>query len=164
MMHRARLQKLLDSHGCDPSKWPEAERHAAERAFASDARAHEALEQARRLDRLIEQSLADRPLDESCDVAACRILARLPRRLPNQRRSLPKAAVFWAWLAPERTVWWPRVAALGFAAVLGIAAGLFSADREAMYDRHDRIAVLDDTDADLNAVLFDTETLAGPSR
>jgi len=114
----------LDAHGADLSAWPQAQRVAAERLVASDPAARVALHDAQQLDRLIARSLSA----GSTDAAAGRVLAKLARPLPPQRRSL----LSWAWpaalldvdLAPARL----RIAALAGVAALGVVLGLFGPD------------------------------------
>lgn len=160
-MNRSRFQKLLDRYGGDLMKWPEAERRALKHAALGDVEAHEVMEQARVLDRLIQHALEDDAYVWGRDAAAARVLARLSRNLPDQRPDFLSRMAAWK---PMKTVPWPSVAALGFAAGLGIAVGFFSADPQTTVDRWDRVAALDDGDADLNAVLFDTETFAGSAQ
>ena len=168
-MNLLRFQKLLDCRGSDLAKWPEADRLAAELLIASNLSAAKALAEAGRLDRLIELGLADRPLDEGPDEIAFRVLARLPRTLPAQtgtifKASGLKAANSWAWRGVELTAFWPRAAALTFAAALGIAVGLFAAEQRALEDRQRMVAALGDPEADLNALLFGTEIKTGSTR
>jgi hypothetical protein len=113
----------LDALGADLSAWPELQRAAAERLIAGDAAARAALREAQHLDRLITRSMAG-----STDASAGRVLARLARPLPPQRRS----RLSWAWpaalldvdLAPARL----RIAALAGVAALGVVLGLFGPD------------------------------------
>jgi hypothetical protein len=113
----------LDAHGADLSAWPEAQRAAADRLLADDPAAHAALQEVRQLDRLIAASVSG-----ATDASAGRVLARLARPLPPQRRS----RLSWAWpaalldvdLAPARL----RIAALAGVAALGVVLGLFGPD------------------------------------
>jgi anti-sigma factor RsiW len=113
----------LDAHGADLSAWPEAQRAAADRLLADDPAAHAALQEVRELDRLIAASVSG-----AHDASAGRVLARLARPLPPQRRS----RLSWAWpaalldvdLAPARL----RIAALAGVAALGVVLGLFGPD------------------------------------
>jgi len=159
-MNRDRFQDLLDSRGSDLSAWPDGDRLAAERIIASDPVAAAALEQARRLDGLIRRSLASAPQSSREDIAS-RILAGLPKSLPAQERQTeprvievraprkkPKPWAFW----PAQEAFFPRVAALGFAAAFGIAVGLFWAQNTA--ERQE-------ASADAAAIIFQTDTAIG---
>ena len=112
-----RLQQRLDVNGADLSRWPDAERRAAEQLIASEPAAAAALRRARDLDRLI--AAAALPGDGN----AARVTAALAARpLPPQRRR------WLAWpvelldfdFAPA----WPRVAALACVGLIGFMVGL----------------------------------------
>ncbi len=132
-MNRDRFQDLLDIRGSDLAAWPDADRTAAKRLIASDPDAAKALEEARRLDSLIRGSLASAPKGNH-EYIASRILTGLPKELPSQERQSETRVIQlcpprkepkpWAFL-PAQGALFPRVAALGFAAALGIALGLF---------------------------------------
>jgi anti-sigma factor RsiW len=123
-MTLARFEHLLDIHGADLhgadlARWPQADRHAADRLLASDPAAAAALARARGLDALISGELARAGAD------ATRVVQALEaRRLPPQRRRF----LWRQWpvelldfdFAPA----WPRLAALAGVAVLGFAIGL----------------------------------------
>ena len=159
-MNRDRFQDILDSRGSDLSAWPDADRLAAEHLIARDAEAAAAFEQARRLDSLIGRSLATAPQADHEDIAS-RILAGLPRTLPAQERQIemrtvqlraprkePKPWAFWS----AQEAFFPRIAALGFAAAFGIAVGLFWAQN--MDERQE-------ASADAAAIIFPTDTAIG---
>jgi hypothetical protein len=166
-MNRDRFQDLLDSHGSDLLAWPVADRIAAERLIASDPTAAEAFEEARRLDRLIQHSLTSGQFGGGNEEIASRILAGLPRKLPAQQTLNTKAPVQarptrqkpkpWAFL-PAQGALLPRVAALSFAAALGVAVGLFWA-QQSMVAR--QAAAPEEASADVTAVLFQTDTSIG---
>ena len=126
-MKLAELQDALDIYGSELAAWPYELRRSAERLVASEPAAADCLEQARQLDRLIARRVqAQTPV---LDEAATRVLARLPRELPRQRRfalSWPLALLD-VDLAPSR---W-RLAALAVVAFLGVALGLFGPDIDA---------------------------------
>ncbi len=165
-MNRDRFQDLLDANGSDLATWSAAERAGAERLIASDAGAAAALGEARRLDRLVHLSLAEAPGRDE-EAAAARILTALPGKLPAQaesgavlpfkappRRKQPARFPF----PPARGALFPRAAALGFAAALGIALGLFMAEK--MMDRQDLITASEDG-GDVASVLFQTDNAIG---
>ncbi len=167
-MNRDRFQDLLDIRGSDLAAWPGADRIAAERLIASDPIAARAFEEARRLDGSIRHSLGE-PIEGNHEGIASRILAGLPKKLPaqeHQGRRLPiqvavsrKSPGFWTFL-PAQGALLPRVAALSFAAALGIALGLFWAQKSMLDDRQVLIAS-DEADADVTAVIFQTGSAIG---
>jgi hypothetical protein len=117
IMTLRRLQQRLDARGADLSRWPDAERHAAERLIAGDAAAAATLRRARDFDRLI--TAASMPGDGN----AARVTATLARRpLPPQRRR------WFSWpvelLDFEFAPAWPRVAALACVGLLGFVIGM----------------------------------------
>ncbi len=168
-MNRDRFQDLLDIRGSDLAAWPGADRIAAERLIASDPGAAQAFEEARRLDGLIKHSLG-RPLEGNHEDIASRILARLPKRLPAQAGGGVKLPVqvaasrknpkFWTFL-PAQGALLPRVAALSFAAALGVALGLFWAQKSMLDDRQALMAASEEAGTDVTAVIFQTGTAIG---
>jgi hypothetical protein len=65
-----RLEQLLDAYGAEPSRWPDAERAAAEQLISSDGEAQKLLMQARSLDDLLD-------LSELPDAASAGLRARV---------------------------------------------------------------------------------------
>jgi hypothetical protein len=65
-----RLEQLLDAYGADPSRWPDAERAAAEQLIRTDVEAQKLLMQARSLDDLLD-------LSELPDAASAGLRARV---------------------------------------------------------------------------------------
>ncbi len=168
-MNRDRFQDLLDSRGSDLAGWPDADRIAAERLIASDAGAAKAFEEARNLDRLIRQSLGGGALEGDHEAIASRVLAGLPPKLPAQvdrgiklpiQAAARKNRRGWAFL-PAQGALLPRVAALSFAAALGVALGLFWAQRTMLDDRQPIITAAEEGGADVTAVMFQTDTAIG---
>jgi hypothetical protein len=163
-MNRTGLQALLDRYGGDLAEWPDADRLAAEHLLERDPEAGSLIAGAWRLDRLIEDSFG-RAGQRAADEAALRILSRLPRVLPEQEPVIKqkgvRAGLLFSLASPSP---WPRYAALTFAAALGIAVGVFTADQQAIEDRQHVSLAFDDTETDLNALLFDTDSTAGPSQ
>src|SRR5215468_7025018 len=82
-MNLAEFQDVLDVRGTDLAAWPHELRLAAERLVAADAGAEALLRQARRMDELITRAA---PPSASLDAAAVRVIARVTRELPRQRR------------------------------------------------------------------------------
>jgi anti-sigma factor RsiW len=118
-MTLARFEHILDIHGADLARWPQADRHAADRLLASDPAAAAVLARARGLDALISGELARAGAD------ATRLVHALEaRRLPPQRRRF-----LWRHWPVELLDFdfapaWPRLAALAGVAVFGFAIGL----------------------------------------
>jgi anti-sigma factor RsiW len=120
-MTLARFEHLLDVHGADPARWPQAQRAAADRLLADDPAAATALARARELDALIVRE----PAPAGADAAAARIVHMIAtRRLPPQRRRF----LWRQWPAELLDVdfvpAWPRLAALAGVAALGFVIGL----------------------------------------
>jgi hypothetical protein len=152
-MKLAEFQDAIDIHGGDLAAWPDELRIAAERLLADQPAARTRLEAARRLDDVIARGMSAQRA--SLDAAAARVLARLPRELPPQRRfalSWPTALLD-VDLAPSRL----RIAALAGVACLGVMLGLFGPDVDA---RDVRFVVATSGEPDLAAV-FEPEPLTG---
>ncbi len=164
-----RFQDLLDSRGSDLAAWPDADRIAAERLIASDRSAAKALEEARALDRLIERSLVQAPEGDPTAIAA-RILAGLPKRLPAQaapgvafpiKAKAPRSdRRGWTFL-PLKEALFPRVAAISFAAALGVALGLFWAQKTMLDDRQAMMTASEEGGADVTGIIFQTDSATG---
>ena len=169
-MNRERFQDLLDIRGSDLATWPGADRIAGERLIASDPGAARAFEEARRLDGLIEHSFSE-PLAGNHGDVASRILAGLPKKLPAQahqdrklavRPSQPETPETLDVPAHTRSAGCPGVAALSFAAALGVALGLFWAQKSTLQDSQVLIASEEEGGTDVTAVLeFQTGSAIG---
>jgi hypothetical protein len=168
-MNRVRFQELLDCRGSDLATWPEADRLAAGRLIASDPSAAGAYEQARRIDRLIQGSLTSRPFEGNRDQIASRILAGLPKNLPAQagrsvklpvQAAIQREPKLWA-LLPGRQALLTRVAALTFAAALGVALGLFWAQKNMLNEGQAMVTASEEGGTDAAAVLFPADTAIG---
>jgi hypothetical protein len=168
-MTRDRFQDLLDSRGSDLATWPDADRIAADHLMASDPGAAKAFEEARNLDRLIGRSLGAAAPDGDHEAIAPRILAGLPKKLPAQADRgirLPIQATprknrrAWAFL-PAQGALLPRVAALSFAAALGVALGLFWAQTSMLDDRQPMITASEEGGTDVTGIIFQTDTTIG---
>ena len=164
-----RFQDLLDSRGSDFAAWPDADRIAAERLIASDPSAAKAFEGARNFDRLIGRSLGAGALEADHEAIAARVLAGLLEKLPAQvdrRFKLPVQAAprknrgAWAFV-PTQGALLPRVAALSFAATLGVALGLFWAQKTMLNDRQEVITASEEGGTDVTGVIFQTDTPIG---
>jgi len=152
-MRLTEFQHLVDTRGSDLTAWPDELRVAAECLLAAEPAAQARLDAARRLDDLIGRTMA--APSASSDAAVARVLARLPRELPRQRRfalSWP-LALLTADLAPARL----RIAARAAVAGLGVILGLFGPDVDA---RDGRFVVAASSEPGLAAV-FEPEPLTG---
>lgn len=153
-MTLAEFVELLDMHGGRLAAWPDEQRVAAEKFVAADPAAAARLQEAQRIDRLIVRSM-NAP-GKSVDAAASRVLARLARELPPQRRSLlswPRALLDFD-LAPSR----PRLAALAGMAALGLVLGLFAPDIVSRDARGSLASTASETSI---AAVFEPEPLTG---
>jgi hypothetical protein len=152
-MTNEQFQTFLDSHGADPTRWPQQQREQAERLIASDARARSAFDAARQLDdALVHHTQAVR-----ADAAAvARVHARLESPLPRQKIALwrlPAVLLDWQF-APA----WPRVAALAGCAALGFIIGIAGLDhRFGTPDAPFAVA----SRSDLGSIVFEPEPLSG---
>ena len=162
-----RFQERLDRYGSGLAAWPAADRIGAERLIASDPAAAKAFEEARRFDSLIRRSLGAGGTESESGAIASRILAGLPARLPAQQGSRVKHPVRpepeKSWKArtfrPASAQLWPRAAALSFAAALGLALGLFWAQKTMMEAR--QAAMTEEASADVTNLIFQTGNAAG---
>jgi hypothetical protein len=117
-MREARLRRLIEAYGADVSRWPEAERHAAERRIVSDPAAKALLMEAGRLDELLD-GVARVPAREPITVAA----------LPPQRRRPAGGLVRWFGGATAGRLG-PSLSMFAAASVVGVLIGTSSlADR-----------------------------------
>jgi hypothetical protein len=159
MMDLARLRDLVDAHGSNLARWPQADRVQAEALLATELAARVYLQQARRLDEALAAPPDSARIRQQDDSAAriCDALVAWP--LPPQRRGL----LSWRWptllLGVDLAPAWPRVAALACAAGLGIGIGLFSADARLFENRGGPAIAA--PDADFAGLGFDAEPLTG---
>ena len=162
-----RFLELLDTCGSGLATWRAADRIAAERLIASDPAAAKAFEEARRFDGLIRRSLGADGAESEFNAIASRILAGLPEKLPAQvasamkRPARPAPEKSWkAWtFRPAAAPLWPRVAALSFAAALGVTLGLFWAQKTMTEAR--QAAMTEEASADVTNLIFQTGNAAG---
>lgn len=106
-----RLIEILDTYGADPARWPADERAAARAFAAKDARAADALTEARRLDELLDT------YDPGADASAARVRNALEKAIPH----VPSATAI-----PFLAAWspWQRGAALAAVLMFGVATGM----------------------------------------
>jgi anti-sigma factor RsiW len=154
-MTLARFQHLLDVHGADLARWPQAQRAAADRLLAADPAAAAALARARALDALI----AHDPLAADADAGRI-MLAMETRRLPPQRRRFLWRRWPTELLDLEFVPAWPRLAALAGVAALGFVIGLSDLAPITAGPNADEGATVV-ADIDLGAVVFAPDPLPG---
>ena len=106
-----RLIEILDAYGADPARWPADERAAAWAFVVQDARAADALAEARRLDGLLDV------YDPGADASAARVRNALEKEI-GQGSSVTAIPFLAAW-SP-----WQRGAALAAVLMFGIATGI----------------------------------------
>ena len=124
-----RFKAIVDAYGADPLHWPDAERDAALRFLAEDARAQAWLDEARALDALLdagleiaspedEQAQLDRVLANMLEKPATNVVAFPRKRVMSRgdRRVLP-----WLWTGIG-------LAACIAGATIGTKIGLSSTD------------------------------------
>jgi len=83
-----RLQEIVDAWGASPSRWPEAERSAAEALVAASAEARRLVGEALRLDALLDAAPVEAPsaaLMARLMAARPRPVAAAPQRAPETR-------------------------------------------------------------------------------
>jgi hypothetical protein len=159
-MNRSRFQELLDIRGSDLAIWPKDERLDAEELIAHDRGAAQLLAHANWLDAAIERGLTNRP-EYRLDLAASRIIAQLSGDLPSQGGLFEQTTRYLSRLWTNQYPLWPRVAVVSFAAALGIVVGFAGAKMQESQQR--TVIAAEDSEADLTAVLLDSDPPAGPS-
>ena len=147
-MTLARFQHLLDVHGADLARWPQAQRAAADRLLADDPAAATARAHARELDALIVREAT--PAD--ADAAAA-------RKLPPQRRRFLWRHWPTELLDLDFVPAWPRLAALAGVAALGFVIGLsdLTGPIAAGPNGDEGAAVV--ADVDIDAIMFTPDPL-----
>ncbi len=129
---KAALDRLIDVHGGDPDRWPMADRAAALALVGASPAAAARLEDARRLNRLLDTlpaaqptpALAARILADAESVLASAPVSDPPPARPRRgggwrRRLAGIAAVLW----PDQPAWQPS-AVFGLSLAAGLALGL----------------------------------------
>ncbi len=115
-----RLEELLDTHGADLERWPDAERAWARGAAEESAEAAALITRAKRLDAWLDQAPAPTP-----SPALRRAVAEIPVRHPHASGSA--GAWFFAKL-------WKAIVAGALASALGVAVGVATLDSQAGSD------------------------------
>ena len=117
---RARLQAVLDAYGADPERWPERDRAELADLLAQDTGISQAVDDARALDRLLDQASAPRVRDG----AAAGILAVLNEDgeaavvpFETARRADRGAA------AMRRRLAWPAAGLMAASLLVGVFLG-----------------------------------------
>ena len=120
----ARFGDLLDVYGGDLGRWPPDEADAARRLLAESVTARSALEDARRLDTLLDMAAVEPPSPGLVE----RIMAAAPEAQPDRRSAAAPGPTGWlgrvaeAMFATGWPAWKPGVAVAG-ALALGLIAG-----------------------------------------
>lgn len=106
------LTRLLEASGSDPRRWPEHDRAAAEALILESPLAQELHSQAQALDNLLD-TVTPLQADEN-------LRRRVLTQVPSSAGRAIRGGAFSDWIFGG---WWPQVAALAAAAVLGIFIG-----------------------------------------
>jgi hypothetical protein len=112
-----RFVELLDRHGSDRARWPEADARFADALLETSVDARRALARAERLEAWLDDAL--RTPEPDVRALRARILAALPLRDPVTR--------FFAWLARGPLLWRPVAMAL-VPLVLGFTIGISASE------------------------------------
>jgi hypothetical protein len=163
MMPLARFVELIETHGTDPARWPDACREPAQDLLAADAEARAALASATSLEALIARYCARTSLgaERSEEQSMARVLGRIDAALPPQRRGLLPRLLPAALLEFDLAPAWPRFAALVGIAVLGFAVGL--SDTGMALTKKSASAIIGtpiSSDSDLSLILFEPDPLS----
>jgi hypothetical protein len=121
-MDPAQFARLLDTHGADPARWPEAQRDAARALCDVSPDARSQWMAAQRLDALLADGRA--PVPDPARQA--RVVARAIARLRAQAEPL----LDWRWLFTR-----PIGAACAASLVAGCLVGVYLADVAAAHQR-----------------------------
>lgn len=113
-MRMSRFERLLDAHGADLSRWPDADRAAGERLLAESAEARALVADAERLDRMLRDGLA-------AGAASAR-LRQAVRDIPLENPHKPAPVRGWSWSVG--LAWGSGFAAVAASAVLGFVVGM----------------------------------------
>ena len=148
-----RFRTLLDAYGAMAQRWPEAERDAALALVARSAEARTLMDDARKLDDLLDSL----PVAEPSPELAGRILAAAPVAAPAPAASRRSGWVgrFLGALWPELPAWRPA-AALAASLACGLVTGAFlPAEEIGLGQQTDLSAfVLFDFDLDIDETLL----------
>ncbi len=114
-----RMNAILAAYGAAPSRWPEADREAAEALIARSEPARAALAEAAHLDRLLDAA----PAVPEADGLAARLRAMMPERAAEVVPFVPRPT-----RAPRPRPWhatgFARAAVVALAVVGGVGIGL----------------------------------------
>jgi hypothetical protein len=120
MVTAQRLNELLDAYGADPTRWPEAERAAAQALLARTPDLG-ARGDAERLDAALARLHGEVP-----PAVVARVAAGIEREVASRSQSDATGPSWGALLWSATASTWPRAAAFAGVIVLGIVAGLSS--------------------------------------
>ena len=122
MMELERFRQLIEAYGAEPARWPAAEREAARRLAASDARAAAMLAEAAGLDRLLDQAAPLAPPIVDAEALIARATAAAQAGAPGAGLRHRPAGGGRAGSANDRGLWL-RAASLAAAALIGFIVG-----------------------------------------
>ena len=106
------LAVFLEMYGSDPRRWPEADRAVAEALILKSPEAQELHARVQALDNLLD-TVTPLPADDS-------LRRRILTQIPSASGQSARGDSFSDWVFGR---WWPQVAALAAAAVLGVVIG-----------------------------------------
>ncbi|HEX9462856.1 MAG TPA: hypothetical protein VGB82_09675 [Alphaproteobacteria bacterium] len=129
MMNPNRLKTLLDAYGADPRRWPAAERAAAQALLVSSVDARAAVQDAQRLDALLDRV----PVSADAVADPALLAAIIATTVPpaGRRPARPWTEAF----AARFAFGWPNFAALAAAAVVGFLIGWTDLNQSAAASR-----------------------------
>jgi len=116
-MTPARFAELIDAYGADAKRWPEAERAAALALLAHAPEARARLEEARRLDALIDAWPQPAAAPDPAQLAA-RVAHTAQESAGNVVPFAPRRK------APATVMAWARAGALAAAGICGLVIGM----------------------------------------
>lgn len=129
--NREALQRLLDVHGADRTRWPARERLRFAGVVSEDKTAAKMLAEAEALDRLLDG--APRASEASIELLKGRIVAAALRSQPPRLTAIAgrKSAPHKGWFGqlrvpalPARFAEWPTAAVLAASLVVGVMLGM----------------------------------------
>jgi len=117
-----RVREIVAAYGADAARWPAAERAAALAIVRDDPELSALLQEARRLDAMLDEFAPPLPKVNAGDLAG-RIMGSAPQTRVRRRRG--EASVpFWRWFG------WPKLAGLAMAGLIGFTVGWTGLDAQ----------------------------------
>lgn len=143
-----RLGEIVEAYGASPARWPEAERSAAEALLAVSSEARMAVEEATRLDALLDMA----PLEPPSAALAERLMAARPRAvapLARPRSEAPRKTERGFLGGLVEAVWpygSPAIPAGALAAALVMGVALGSTSNISVLETNTSVAAATDTE------------------